>query len=109
MRRGWIPARALLATACSPNGGDATLLDVGRDDAAAESSCDRADCEARCRAAGYDTGTCRTNGSGACSGYFYNPSCCLSLGGCCQNCGYDRALSIDASIGNCDGVTAPCP
>ena len=68
MRRGWITALVGFVVACSPNHDDTTLFDTGRDDAAAESSCDRADCEARCRAAGYDTGTCRTNGSCACAG-----------------------------------------
>ena len=55
-------------------------------------------------------GSCEeTTRPAGCDGYFYTAACCLSLGACCQNYGrYESSLPSDASIGNCDGISAPC-
>jgi hypothetical protein len=93
----------LLVAACSPGGDDLTVRDTGRDDAAAESSCDRAECEARCRVAGFDTGTCRTNGSCACAGSGCDEAACDErcvaagyAGGECRDTGACGCSSGDA-------------
>ena len=68
----------------------------------------------------WGTQTCRPDGrwgsceeiTGApsgCGGYYYDPSCCVSLGLCCQNYSYDPSLPGDASVGDCTGVTTACP
>jgi hypothetical protein len=39
------------------------------------------------------------------TGVTYDPGCCVAAGLCCQNYGHDPSLPIDASIGNCAGIT----
>jgi hypothetical protein len=57
-----------------------------------------------CRPDGY-WGSCAETGAPAeCAGmYYYNASCCVSAGYCCQNFPFD-----DTSIGTCTGVAAGC-